>query len=397
MTPTRRGFVVTIAAAGAYAPLGPCLARAAVEGALPKDLPAKGLRVTVAANSPWMVNQVALTREGLMFLGLPRYPDHEDTPGVARRNADGTVSAFPGNSWNAWKPGDDGLDAFVYVNSLHIFADDTVWCVDQGRLRPDATPPGTPQPRPGAQKVVQMDARSGEILHVLRFGADILPEGAQLNDLRIFGPHIYLTDSGLGALIVHDLTTGHTLRRLSGRPAVLATPMPVDPTKPQGPHRVPKSDLIEISPDGAWLYWASPTGPFRRIATVFLRDPNLSDDDLAGHVEPVADIALSGGSAMDSLGNLYLSEIATKQITVLSPAGQKAVLAADPDFLGPDNPFLDAGRRLYVPCSQAGQTRLFGNATDLTVKPFKVFAVELPDVLDGIPLGHSLNVPAAVE
>ncbi|BBA95536.1 putative gluconolactonase [Actinacidiphila reveromycinica] len=350
--------------------------------------------LTVAAKSPWMANQVALTSTNTLFLGLPRFPGHETTPSVARREPDGTVAAFPGNSWNAWKAGDDGRNSFVYVNSVHVFADDTVWCVDQGGLRADSAPKELSTPKPGAQKIVQFDPRSGKALRVLRFGDDILPTGAQLNDLRIHGTTLYATDSGLGALIVHDLATGRTARRLSGYPQMLGVAAPAATTAPgktQSRHKTPKSDMIELTGDGAWLYWAAPTGPFYRVATDLLRDATVSDAHLAAHVQHVADIPLSGGCAIDTLGNLYLSDIDNKRIVLLTPSGRRTVLAANPGLVSPDGSFIGADRRLYVPAPQTERTELFGNPKDLTVKPFLVYSLPLPAEFDGVKLGDAVT------
>ncbi|WP_261338038.1 major royal jelly family protein [Rhizobium leguminosarum] len=193
---------------------------------------------TVAAEVPWFCNQVALTTKGDLFFGLPRYPDYDQTPSLAKRGSDGKPSPFPGNAWNDWKPGDDGADSFVYVNSIHIFKDDTVWAVDQGALRADSYPPALSEPRKGAQKLVQLDADTGEVLRVLRFDESVLPKGAKMNDLRVFGDHVYVTDSGLGALIYHNLKSGVTLRRMSGFPQMQAK---VDPTCSRGTTRLRKS------------------------------------------------------------------------------------------------------------------------------------------------------------
>ena len=340
-----------------------------------------------------MANQVALTSTNSLFLGLPRFPGHETTPSVSRRQPDGSVVAFPGNSWNEWKPGDSGKNAFVYVNSLHIFEDDTVWCVDQGGLRPDASPKELSTPKPGAQKIVQLDPNSGRVLTVLRFGEDVLPPGAQMNDLRIYGSTVYLTDSGLGGLIVHDLSTGRTMRRLSGYREMLGAvaPAPTATAKSKSKHRTPKSDMIEITRDGKWLYWAAPTGPFYRVATELLRDASVSDAQLATHIEHVADIPLTGGCAMDTLGNLYLSDLDNKRILLMPPSGKKTVLAANPELISPDGSFIAADRRLYVPAPQSERTQLFGNPKDMTKKPFLVLSLELPKKFDGTELGNAVT------
>ncbi|NTH49194.1 hypothetical protein G6K98_31630 [Agrobacterium rhizogenes] len=346
------------------------------------------LPLSIAAKSPWMANQVALTSRNVMFLGLPRFPGHEETPSVAKRQSDGSIIPFPGGSWNNWKAGDDGQNAFVYVNSVHIFSDDTVWCVDQGALRADASSKELATPKPGAQKLVQLDPDTGKVLRVIRFGDDILPPGAKMNDLRIYGNTIYITDSGLGAIIVHDLKTGETLRRLSARPEMLATPSPEPQTAPgKNRHATPKSDLIEVSADGVWLYWASPTGPFRRISTRVLRDRTLDDDAVASHVEKVADTPLVGGSAMDTLGNLYLSDLRAHCIILMTPTGQQTIIAADPGLISPDGGFISVDRRLYIPAPQTERTELFGHPKDMTEKPFLIYSIQLPETFDSIQLG----------
>ncbi|MGO6944485.1 L-dopachrome tautomerase-related protein [Rhizobium johnstonii] len=343
---------------------------------------------TVAAEVPWFCNQVALTAKGDMFFGLPRYPDYDQTPSLAKRDPDGKPSPFPGNAWNDWKPGDDGAESFVYVNSIHIFKDDSVWAVDQGALRADSYPPALSEPRKGAQKLVQLDADTGEILRVLRFDERVLPKGAKMNDLRVFGDHVYVTDSGLGALIYHNLKTGVTLRRMSGLPQMQAK---VDPSTQQGNHQTPKIDMIEISDDGTWLYAAAPTGPFIKIKTASLRDSSITDEDLAKEVEELAAIARSGGCALDTRGNLYLSELDNKRVTMLSPTGKTAVLTSDDEFISPDGSFISVDRKLYIPVTQSRRTRLFGNKTDMVKRPWKIYVVEMPESFAGIELGGSLN------
>ncbi|MFT4085472.1 MAG: L-dopachrome tautomerase-related protein [Nocardioides sp.] len=325
---------------------------------------------------------------------MPRYPGHEKTPSVGRRQSDGTVAPFPGDAWNEWRRGDSGRDAFVYVNGMHVFSDDTVWCVDQGALRADSAPPRLATPKPGAQKLVQLDPASGEVLEVIRFDDDILPAQAKMNDLRIHGSTAYITDSGIGAIIVHDLNTGTTLRRLSGAAEMQAEDSAdgsASASASTGAHKTPKSDMIEVSNDGKWLYWAAPTGPLRRIRTSLITDRSLTDSDLVPHIEKVADIPKSGGCSIDTLGNFYFSDLEHKQIVVRAPDGRTAVLAGDPELVSPDGSFISADRHLYVPATQSERTKLFGNPRDMTVKPFRIYTCELPTEYAGIRLGDAVT------
>ena len=347
--------------------------------------------LTVAVRSPWLVNAFALTSDGMMFVGLPRFGAETDTPSLARVTGDGAVEPFPGGQWNSWKAGADGRDAFVMVNAIHIFADDTLWVVDQG------APSGT-APMPGAQKLVRLDPRTGSILAVLRFAEDILLPGAQINDLRIHDQMLYLTDSGLGGIIVHDLTANRTIRRLSGHD--LLKQDSDAPLKGQGGRILAdaagkrpsvQSDAIELSADGSWLYWATPTGPLRRIPAAALADPRLSDLALGRLVQAIATIPSIGGSAIDTLDNIYLSDVENRQISVLMPGGTRATLVVDDRLSSPDALFIGPDRRLYVPASQIEHLPQHAGGVDSSKAPFLVLAMPLPELLAGHPLGDAVT------
>lgn len=346
----------------------------------------------VAVQSPWMANQVAITRSGKLFLGLPRYSAKFSTPSLAHQSANGTIQPFPDNSWNNWQPGDDGREAFVYLNSVHVFSDETVWCVDQGALSAGIFGEQYAKPAAGAQKIVQLDAQSGDIIRILRFDDVILPPGSQMNDLRFHGSMMYVSDSGLGGIIIHDLHTGDTQRRLSGLPVVKASekapPAMLAHVKGGKTFHPPNSDMIEITADGKWLYWAAPTGPLYRVETRILRDLALSDAEVASHVQAVYDNNFSGGCAMDSEGNVYFSETVTHNITVWSPEGKTAVLVSDPRLLRPDGSFISSDRKLYIPVKQPLQ-RL--NKDGKSEQVFNIYSVALPESLEGIRLGHSVT------
>ncbi|GHB07614.1 L-dopachrome tautomerase-related protein [Salinicola rhizosphaerae] len=375
MTISRRRFVKALATIGALSNAQSLFAKS----------PAPTLPLEVAVRSPWLANQVALTSQGRLFLGLPRHELAVETPSVARRESDGSLRPFPGGGWNAWQPGDDGIDAFVYINSVHIFADDTVWCVDQGILSGKGAADANAALDDRARKIVQLDAESGAVIDVLRFDPTILPQGAKLNDIRRHGSTLYVTDSGLGALIVHDQTSGKTLRRLSGMAPMLAIPgkMPAGlASRLKGREfHPPNSDFLEVTGDGEWLYWSAPTGPFYRIRTSFLKDERLDDEALLAHVEPVADITFSSGCSMDSRGNLYLSETTTGRITLLTSDRRQVTLVDDPDLMRPDGSFISHDRRLYIPVKTPPAAYADTDA------PYVIYSVGLPERFEGIALG----------
>lgn len=374
MQTSRRTFIGVMGALGA----------GILTRARPAHAAEKPLALEIAVRSPWMANQVALTRHSTLFLGLPRYAADKPTPSLARLESDGTLAAFPGNSWNEWAPGKDGREAFVYLNSVHIFEDDTIWCVDQGSVSAGVFPAEYAVPQTGAQKLVQLDSKSGAILRIIRFDDTILPPGAQMNDLRFHGNKMYISDSGLGGIIIHDLQSGKTVRRLSGKKALLASaakvPAILAHVKGGNVFHPPNSDMIEITSDGKWLYWAAPTGPLYRLETRLLNDADVSEEQLQQAIERVYDNNFAGGCCMDSLGNVYFSETITHNITLLSPSGKTAVIASGPELVRPDGSFISHDRKLYIPVKQPAPHA----GSDA---PFIVYSITLPEEFDGIKLG----------
>lgn len=377
----RRGAMSVLAASGIL----PMFASGEAEATAPGDT-----LLSIAATSPWLCNGVAATADGTLFFALPRFVGHDRTPSLAKRGEDGTLSPFPGGTWNGWAPGGDATMAFVNVNAVHVFADDSVWAVDQGTHAGEAVP--------GGAKIVRLDPRSGAVLTVIRFGSAAMPDGAMLNDLRIHDRMLYATDSGLGGILVHDLLSGRTLRRLSGSPLLrkpAGTAQKGAGGRPladgQGRRPQVESDLIELDADGAWLYWAPPAGPLRRIATDLLLDPALDDAALARAVQTVAAIPTTGGTAIDTLGNLYLADAEQRRIAVLTPQGRLLTLVQDDRLVTPDALFIDKERRLLIPVAQLERIASHADGVDRTQAPWQVLALPLPGAIGGVALGDAVT------
>ncbi|MCX8999899.1 major royal jelly family protein [Rhizobiaceae bacterium BDR2-2] len=334
------------------------------------------------AHSPWVCNAAAVTRDGKVFFGLPRWSDTAETPSVARLGENGQLEPFPGGGWNAWQPGEPGDEAFVSVNAIHIFDDDTLWVVDKGS--PTAGAP--------SQRLLQFDTGSGALLRTITFDEAALPPGAGINDLRFDAENIYVTDSGAGAILVHNLESGRTLRRLADHASTKASP-----ERPpygeggqllqhaDGSPFVVHADQLEISPDGHWLYYQAVTGPLYRVPTTALRDESLSEEALAEQVEFFYDTPTLMGTGMDDAGNIYMAEFGNPRITVLSPDGTLRVLAEDDRLWGPDALFISEQREIYIPCPQLGRhaANRGPDGEDAVVLPYTIYKVALPDTFGG--------------
>ncbi|WAH56666.1 major royal jelly family protein [Pseudomonas silvicola] len=384
----RRGFVQAgVLGSGALALASSPLSRAAAV------LATQGQSLTEVARLEWLCNAVALTSGGRLFVGLPRWPGFEKTPSIAEVLPDGSLKPFPGGDWNRWALGKPTSSSLVKINTIHIFDDDTLWAIDQGV---DAGPNGINE----GQKILQFDTRNGKLLRSIGLPSSVLPAGANLNDLRLDSEHAYLTDSGLGAIIIVNLKTGVSLRRLADHPSTKMNPE----RRPLGEGGQPllnkdgsdlqvHSDPIEISPDGQWLYYQALTGPLWRVPTAALRDTQITEKKLAEQVQFVYDTGPLTGTAVDSVGNLYLGEYDKPRVTVLTPAGTLHVLTQDPRLWNPDAMTISDQRELYIPVPQSARmasNRGPGGVSALQ-PPFKIYKLNLP-----VTLGSREVVPAAV-
>jgi hypothetical protein len=74
--------------------------------------------IEVARSPHFIWNAVALTRNGRIFVGMPRWPGFNGTPSVAEVMPDGSLVPYPGGEWNTWSPGRSVENAFVCVNTI---------------------------------------------------------------------------------------------------------------------------------------------------------------------------------------------------------------------------------------------------------------------------------------
>ncbi|EGH71575.1 L-dopachrome tautomerase-related protein [Pseudomonas syringae] len=368
---------------------------AVLAAALPSILPslsfAAGPALTTEVSASTIVNAVAATRDGTLFVGMPRWNITKQTPSLARVDGPSKLTPFPGGAWNEWAPGKDVANAFVQVNSVHVFDDDTVWIVDQGA-------PDNLTTLRGAAKVAQFDSKTGKVLRVLRFDATILPHGAVMNDLRIFANHVYITDAGVGGLIVHDLTTGKTLRHLHNRPLLRQpTDRPIKATggrlyeDQNGKRPQVHADMLEVTSDGEWLLFSTPSSDMYKIPLKLLNDPAVNDDELERHIVKAFDKGTINGTCIDSLGNVYLGLVESRSIGIVAPDGRRATLLQDDRLIGPDALFIDANRRLLIPATQGELMANFNRGVNGTSGTFEVYSLALPESADGILLGKSMS------
>ena len=199
----------------------------------------------------------------------------------------------------------------------------------------------------------------------------------------------YITDSGANAIIVVDLASQKSWRRLSDHPSTVPD-LQIAPVvegrllEMKLPGQAPSklqvgADGIAISSDGKTLYYCPLIS--RRLYSVSidaLADRSKRDADVGATVKDLGD---KGGAAdgleSDAQGRVYLTNYEHNAILRRSPDGNIETLVHDPRVLWPDTMSLASDGYLYFTANQIERQPVFNLGRDLRQKPYVLFRVKV--------------------
>lgn len=319
-------------------------------------------------------NGVTTSSDGRIFVNFPRIEgDKGMRIGEVLKN--GKIIPYPNEAWNNWESGADGNEKFVRTNSLRIGPDGLLWVVDTG------TPSMGQNPLSGnALKLVSIDIKSNTVQQIIPLSGIAKPS-TFIDDLRISGNTIYLTDAGEPALIILDKTTGKGRRVLENQPSTTDNL----PIKAEGKMMKDEkgnevrihADQLEISPDGKWLYFQPASGPLWRVETQYLNDENISEKDLASKVELFYKTPSTGGTAIDADGNIYVSDVNKSEIIKISPDGKESLVIKDKRLLWADALWIDDNGYLWIPTGQLNRLAAFQNGKSKVKFPVVIYKLKI--------------------
>jgi sugar lactone lactonase YvrE len=219
-----------------------------------------------------------------------------------------------------------------------------------------------------------VDLSKNEIARVYLFPDSIAPQQSYLNDVRIDTKRrfAYITDSGLGALVILDLDSGESWRVLASDSSTKAQDivLNIDGTPWLGPDSSKPQvhvDGIALDQDGTHVYYHALTARnLYRIETQWLRTVGFSDEDLAKKVEFVAETGGCDGMIFGKDGNLYLSAIELNAVQRFTANKKLQVIVKDslldwPDSFSnaPDGILYVTASQINIPPGKRGLYRLF--------------------------------------
>jgi hypothetical protein len=325
-------------------------------------------------------NGVSTTPEGRLFVLFARV-DGSKGPDVAEYNQTTNTSVpYPNAEWNNYTAGKDLSTHLIRVNSQRIGPDGLLWIVDVG-----SPSFGEPVILPNGPKLVTVNLTTNEVARVYPMGNATLSTSL-MDDIR-FNPatgFAYLTDAGAPAIIVLNLATGDTRRVLVNDPSTSSA----IPVSAEGNllHASGNSfeyiyaDQHEVSPDGRWYYYQPCSGGMYMIETKYLDQAFYNTtlvQELSQYVIPLAHTPSTGGTAIDALGNIYVSDTDSQRIITLHPNGTQTLLVQDPRLLWVDAMWVDTQQRLWMPAAQLNRGEPFNNGTNHVVPPLHVFTIDI--------------------
>jgi sugar lactone lactonase YvrE len=350
----------------------------------------------VAAFPAQQVTGVAVSRTGRIFVNFPFWSDAHTTS-VAEILPDGEVRPYPDIAWNSKTGPSD--KRWICVQSVYVDDTDALWVLDPAAPKMGSIVTGGP-------KLVKFDLNTNRSVKTIFFDESTAPKQSYLNDVRVDTAtgHAFITESGMGALVVVDLKTGKSRRLLAtagSTKAVEGEQIVVDGMKivDPGTGKAPKinADGIALDDRGAWLYFHALTGAtLYRVKTADLCNEGLSAEQLTAKVEDLGKTPKPDGMLEGPDGSVYLTALEQNAIVRIDPDTRKMeTIIADDRLQWPDTMAWGPDGDLYVTTSQIHRMPKYHGGESKQLGPFKVFRVKpaspIPDQRSATP--HSQPRP----
>lgn len=339
----------------------------------------------VATFTGAMPTGVTVAPNGRIFVNFPQWGDN--SPYAVGELKEGKVSAYPDVSFNTADAGDT-LHHLISVQSVVADGRNRLWILDTGA-------PGFHTPIPGGAKLVAVDLATDKVVQTIAFGPDVVLPTTYLNDVRFDlrqgeAGVAYITDSsikGPGGIVVVDLASGKAIRRLSGHPTTMpdrgfvpiveGKPLMNRPARGKPTPWLVASDGIAISADGATLYYSALSSRhLYAVPTALLRNPGVTDAEIARSIRDLGLKGASDGLAEDDRGRIYGGDYEHGTIRRYAN-GRWETIARDPRILWPDTFSVGTDGYLYFTANQLHRQAAFHRGVDQRKQPYELLRVKI--------------------
>jgi sugar lactone lactonase YvrE len=331
----------------------------------------------IAAFPDRQVTGITVAADGRIFVNFPYWSDVHSVS-VAQLGEKSALTPYPDSNWNSNEGPVDRR--FICVQSVVADDQDALWVLDPASVKFEGVVSG------GA-KLIKIDLRTNKVVRDIVFPDSVAPKKSYLNDVRVDTQNgfAFITDSGIGGLVVVDLKNGQARRVLQNHPSTKAEPSVtlviegvklVDPKsgEPVQFH----SDGIAYDKAGGFLYYQALSGrTLYRIPVRDLENISLTDTELAKSIETVATVPAADGLAFRN-GSVYSTAIEQNAIVRIDLATkQLEMVTKDARLKWPDTLSFGPDGSLYVTNSQIHLMPRFNHGVSKVTEPYGVYRIPL--------------------
>ncbi|HEX2169225.1 MAG TPA: L-dopachrome tautomerase-related protein [Nitrososphaera sp.] len=344
-----------------------------------------------------MPTGVTVSHKGRIFVNFPKWGDDVSFTVAEIIAAEGKLVAYPDETINQTDPNDQAA-SLVSVQSVVVDPADRLWILDTGSPLFQPTKYGGP-------KLVCVNLETNQVIKKILFPQNVALSTTYLNDMRFDLSRgkegvAYITDSarnGSNGIIVVDLATGESWRRLndhpSTKPADVQTFLPIVEGHAFVVKRLQEqeksgsvmlaadmgADGIAISATGERLYYcALASRKLYSVRTEALIDRSLDDRYVSQTVRDEGDKGgASDGLESDAEDRIYVTNYEHNSILRRNTEGEWETIAHDSRLLWPDTLSLASDGYLYVTANQLHRQARFHNGRDMRRKPYTLFRIKV--------------------
>jgi sugar lactone lactonase YvrE len=336
-----------------------------------------------------MPTGVTVSHSGRIFVNFPKWGD--DVKFTVAEVRDGRPVAYPNEAMNQTQSHDLAA-TLVSVQSVVVDPRDRLWILDTG----------SPMFQPiqyGGPKLICVDLGRDQVIKTILFPQDVALPTTYLNDVRFdlrrgAEGMAFITDSsdqGANGIIVVDLASGESWRKLNDHPSTKAEDWssflpvvegrPFMERQPDGKTKPVKmgADGIAISADGSRLYYCPlASRQLYSVSIDALCDRAMDDQAVAATVVDEGDKGGgSDGLESDASGCIYATNYEHNAILCRRPNGEWETVAHDPRLLWPDTMSVATDGYLYVTANQLHRQTKYQYGKDLRQKPYTLFRIPI--------------------
>ncbi len=271
------------------------------------------------------VRGVSVSEDGRLFVAAPRV--RSGVPfSVAEVALDGSYKPYPDARWNRWN-GRPQAQQFTSVTSVKAMGR-SLFVLDSGNYRGWGVV--------GYARIYEFDLDTNTLKNSWGLPSEIAPKNSYLSDLAVdgVGQKIYVSDAGLGGIIVVSMRAQTAMRRLDGHFSTRSEDTSIVVGGRQllesgRPARIHVSGLV-ISETEQALYFRATTS--RRLYSVPLSvigNSLVSEAEVATRIFDNGEVPAAEGMWADRLGNIYMADLENDAIVYLTPEGDLKTLIQD--------------------------------------------------------------------